>query len=240
MNTPYQKYLILSVHRSGTNYLTSLLDSHPYIVSHYEVFREYFFHGQHVFWKGIRWISPEYFLNRYVYHHYPGFIRAVGFELQYSHARHGREKSIWGYLHNHKEITIIHLKRMNLLRMYISFLLATKSGIWTTTKERALPPTPIELDYDFCRMFFVYIEHKRSYFDGYFQHHNVKQLTYESLTANTTKELRSIQNFLSVPPLRLHSPLKKINVYTLQQIIKNYSSLKRSFAQTAWARFFDE
>lgn len=244
MNRNYQKFILLSSERNGTNLLTGLLNSHPMIVSHHECFRPLFFQtGDHTgvidrfILRPYRDAFPVPFIRSYIYKRYPKQIHAVGFELFY---KQGKSLDIWNFLRNTNNIKIIHLKRINLLRTYLSLTIASKTNIWITTDQNQIHPISVYLSANKCRAFFIMIDMYRAYFNAFFQHNNVLQITYEDLVNNQEKEIHRILSFLQVPYQELHCPLIKINTRSLKQSIKNYAALRCSFASTKWSIFFEE
>lgn len=247
MKKPYQKYIILSSDRNGTNLLSGLLNSHPMITSHHECFRTEFFqtgdHGGFIdrfLLRPYRDAFPIPFIHSYIYRWYSQKIRAVGFELFYKHARKEKSVNIWNFIRNSNNIKIIHLKRINLLRTYLSLITAYKTGLWLTIDRSQIHPISVHLSAKKCRAFFIMTDIYRNYFDTFFQHNKVLHVTYEHLVNNQNKEIRRILSFLHVPYQNLHCPLIKINTQSLKQSIQNYAALKHNFKSTKWSVFFEE
>lgn len=238
MNTVYQKYIILSTYRSGTNLLTSLLNSHPRIVSHHEVFREEYFLRGFFHWKLLRFMFPVVFLRAHVFHAYPKLIKAVGFELQYDQARTGRKKGVWKHIQTHNDIKIIHLKRKNILATYLSYVIANKMKQWTTTKNQSYPRFYVELDPRECMQYFLDIRRYRVWCDMFFHKSNVLQVTYEDLVARQSHETARILEFLQLPQFPLSTKLKKQITQPIEESILNFDELKRRFTSGQWKEIF--
>jgi len=247
MSTDYQKFIILSTHRSGTNLLTSLLNSHRQIKMNGECFRPSYFDAtlHHSFFIRIllttyRNVLPIHFLQSYIYRPYPRGIRAVGFELFYTHNRKGWSKQTWQYIQNTSKIKIIHLQRKNLLRSYASLRIAEKTNLWNTANPKKITSITIELDYTACRQYFLATEAYRKFFDTYFQNHDCLSITYEDLVASRNRETKKILRFLNVPNQMLSTSLVKLDTRSLSDIVQNYAQLKRRFSKTKWASFFND
>jgi len=103
----YKKFIVLTRSRTGSNMLISYLDSHPNIHADREVFAR--LNGRH--YKDI--LSKTYGKQ-------PRHVKFAGFKIFYYHPMDDDKKEIWDYLINSKEISVIHLKRRNILRTMIS------------------------------------------------------------------------------------------------------------------------
>lgn len=249
LHTRYTPFVIISSHRSGSNYLSSLLSSHPGIMSIGELYNpsvlfaapgKPHLHGNR-FAKIIRDIMPVWFLRHAVYHTYPSRIHAVGFRYFYTHAE-GKFKPVLDYLINEKSIRIIHLKRKNLLQRYVSLCSAQKTGIWTVpaSSELTQPPVQLHLRPKDCLAYFTSMENYVHSFNRHFRHHRLLEIEYEDLLRNLSREQKRLTSFLEVSPRTLTASTKKLNNKPLRSIISNYDVLKRRFSTTKWGALFDE
>lgn len=244
---PYTRFVIISSHRSGSNYLSSLLSSHPNIMSIGEVYNpSVLFSGpglpklhENRWAKLIRDIAPVWFVKHAIYRTYPAHIHAVGFRYFYLHAQ-GKFKSVLDYLKEEKSTRVIHLKRKNLLRSYWSLLAAQQTGVWTvsTSSQRSQPPVRLHLDPDACAAYFSTMDEYMRTFDTHFQDHDVLEITYEKLVAATAREQGRLAAFLGVSPRPLSASTKKLNNKPLRNLISNYTTLEKHFRGTIWHPLF--
>jgi hypothetical protein len=67
------------------------------------------------------------------------------------------------------------------------------------------------------------------------------ELTYEDLCRSYDDRCRAVQEFLGVSPiLPLRPAMEKLPERPLAEAIANYDALRRRFAATPWAEFFDD
>lgn len=245
----YKRFVIISSHRSGSNYLSSLLSSHPNVMSIGEIYNpsvlfadpgKPMLHGNQMA-KILRDIAPVWFLQRYVYCTYPPQIQAVGFRYFYLHAQ-GKFQPVLKYLINEKDIHIIHLKRNNLLRSYWSLRAAQETGVWTvpSSSTRTQPTIRLVLKPGDVASYFTTMETFMNTFDTYFQNHTTLEVEYEQLLTNSHHHQKKLTTFLGVSPRPLYASTKRLNNRPLYTIITNYPELKSYFRSTKWSHFFTE
>ena len=251
MTDSYRPYIILSTPRSGSNYLAHLLNSHLNIMSYGEPFQPDFLLGNprqtlfenpliYVAYKRLRSRYPIFFIKHLIYKKYPKHISAVGFKIFYEHAQMGYLKFVWPYLKTIPDLHVIHLKRRNLLKSYVSYKIALITDQFVAFHTpRNKPTIKLALDYGECVAYFHSIEQWRKKYEIYFSGKQILPMYYEDLCTNATRELNTLEEFLAVPRRKLSCSLKKQNLRSLRSIINNYSSLQKRFSQTPWAHFFD-
>ncbi|MCL4199888.1 sulfotransferase [Patescibacteria group bacterium] len=246
---PYTRFVIIGSHRSGSNYLSSLLSSHPNIMSIGELYNPSVLfadpgkpnlHGNKLA-QMIRNITPIWFLRRFIFHAYPPHVHAVGFRYFYLHAQ-GRFRSVLDYIIKDRTIRIIHLKRRNLLRSYWSLRAAQETGIWTVPSSSPLvqPPVRLTLTPEECIAYFTRMEAFEKTFNTYFSHHALMKIEYEQLCKHLASEQKRLAAFLGVPSHPLSASTKKLNNVPLHSIITNYAALHHHFRNTQWRHFFEE
>ena len=153
----YTKFIILCRSRTGSNLLINLLESHSKMRLFYELFSNN--HKPNKFWDFVNQDSqtvwemkqnnPADFLDKLVFREMPEYISAVGFKIFYYHAQKGRERSVWNYLKDTKDIKILHLKRKNILKTYLSQETAFKTNNWVSkNKYEKINQPSINLNYN--------------------------------------------------------------------------------------------
>lgn len=245
----YQKFIVLTRARTGSNFLMSLLQSHPSIRAFEEIFSRKetkinwgypkYPHSSEVL--KMRKEKPVKFLDEVVFRKFPPSVSAVGFKLFYYQAQSAERQEIWQYLEEDKEIKIIHLKRDNLLKVYLSHYLAKATNQWVLKDEKYRENSvAVKLDYDDGLKLFVETKKWEEEYDNFFKEHQKIELIYEKLVQNTMQETKRIQQFLGVKPERLYSSTIKQNKGTLPEIISNYYELKEQLEGSPWSRFFTD
>ena len=264
----YQPFVIVSLARTGSTYLESLISSHPDILTFREIFgvRKSFpgyrglvyfytlFHKPNVhhafkvlFHKNFNLIralifrSPvQTFLSTLLFGSYPSAIKGVGFKY---HLYHGtRLPELKEYLRQHKEIKIVHLIRKNYLHLLVSEKLAQASSQWKLRNKTMNKARDIRffLKKAECENTFLQREKQEKDAEALFPGHDILIINYEDLVHNQEWTLDRVQEFLGVQKRHLSSPLKKQRTRRLSEVIENYESLKHSFKGTRWSVFFNE
>jgi LPS sulfotransferase NodH len=161
-------------------------------------------------------------------------------------AREEPRNQIWPHLRDDKELHIIHLLRRNLLKAHISQSLARHSGQWRSGVPRSNEPAdpinqnlPIQLDYDELLQDFERTRSFEMQCVEDFKDHPTLNLWYEELTQAIPEHVNDVQEFLGLDPLPLAPSTRKQDRRPLDDRIENYVELKRRFAGSEWAEFFE-
>lgn len=158
-------------------------------------------------------------------------LKALGTELE----------KVWAYLLKDLELRIIHLKRQNILRTWLSTKIAFMTNKWTSKgKGGNNNLISIHLDYDDCVDAFEKTRAWEQKYDKLFHNHKKLEVMYEDMVQEKEKTMKNIFNFLDVPHSEVASPLKKQNTRPLSKAISNYWELKEKFQATYWIEFFEE
>jgi hypothetical protein len=258
----YQKFVLISHLRSGTHLLRTALESHPAIVCQTEVFNS----DNRQLPYPLTTPTAEVLRDR-AYRPFPDTVARVGFALQVYHpwglrAFPGiRENPMWGdiwtRLSNMKNLRVIHLRRENALRRHLSHVMARRSQVWHAwdpdrvgSVSHLMPPTanaaveasrdPVALDRTRLELDFAETERLHGQVSRRFPRHAVCAVSYESLCRDFAGTCRTVQQFLDLPAVPLTAAVGKLERRSLSQAIVNYWDLKRHFAGSRWAAFFEE
>ena len=146
-NRGYVPFIILSSGRSGSNLIVSLLRSHPAVRCFGELltiesksvdFSVEGYDNNSAEDLRLRETDLIGFCQRRIYGEHPPWVRAVGFKPMYQHLPFFPELAHW--LAAQPDLRVVHSKRRNLLRLFVSFTIATRSRQWiapVTAKSRA-------------------------------------------------------------------------------------------------------
>lgn len=244
LSDAYQKFIILAMPRTGSNYLSYFLHDHPNIMSIGEVFdietiwgrpgKPEIDHSRHL--KLFRNFFPIAFLNKLIFGKYPKTIKAVGFRLFYHQAEYYNK--LLPYILSQNDWKIIHLKRINLLENFVSLHIAEKTGVWSSLKAPSSQLIRISLGFQECLNYFESTTAAVQKFDKLFANFSKIDVYYERLSKSSHYELEKTLSFLGVRKRNLVCSLKKQNTRTLEEVIINYKELKKQFANTFWKSFF--
>ena len=103
----YTPFILLSTARTGSNLLRSYLNNHPDIHVDWEIF------------KKLNNRNPQKIIDN-CWSQQPKHFKAVGFKLFYGHPFDESDKSSWDSILGKPNLHIIHLKRQNAIRSFIS------------------------------------------------------------------------------------------------------------------------
>lgn len=226
-NRNYQKFVIITRSRTGSNLLVSLLNNHPNIHSEGEVFRRIGGTSCLEIWNSI--FTSK--LSR---------IKYVGFKIFYYHPLDSDDISVWNYLKEDHEIKVIHLRRENMLQTIVSRKIAGKTDVWSSAGNNKLPLSErqIFLTAQECNSEFSKTEDNERLTRDNFSTHPFLEVTYEDLVDNNQKVMNNIFEFLGIPSFLVSSKLKKQNGESLSNLITNFNSLKQEFVNTKYEHFF--
>ena len=246
-HSEYVRFIILGRERTGSTFLRSLLNTHRRIIAWGEIFRDY---------NAICWdypLFPQYrsllslilsdpirFLERKVFKRLPLLISAVGFKIFYHHAQNESWKPVWTYLRSQKDLRIIHLKRQNILKTYLSYKKAELTNSWLNMFRPEADNLQILLDYEQCLQTFSYTREQERKYDLFFADHRKIEVLYENLSANYHRETKRIQEFLGVDDETVEPVTYKQAAQPLSVAISNYFELKERFSGTPWEAFFED
>lgn len=227
-NKKYQKLVILGRQRTGSSLLMRLLHGHSEVDMQSEVFR--LLQG-----KKCKTVWNETFSKKLPW------IKYAGFKLFYNHPDDSNDREVWNLLQKDTKIKIIHIKRENILRTYISKLVAIKTGAWNSRQENEVLDKRVEVNIEHCLEELREIKRLEEEFgQSKFIHHDYMELTYEELTTNTEEQLKRIFNFLELKIEKSNTKkisLKKQNPESLKGLIINYNELKNALEDSEFAKF---
>lgn len=233
-----KKFVIISVKRTGSNFLCSVLTQHPEIMAHTEIFNESAIYGAWGYEFNFTALSkdpkirrkleirnddPYHFLDK-VYNETQKVkktVRHVGFKI---FKDQGDE--LIKSLARDKSFKKIILKRKNRLKHYISLMLAENSGkFYHKSDEKVDKPPKINLN---AQNFLRFSAQTKKFFNKIEKeilNSESKLLTlyYEDIVSNKSFYTK-IQIFLGTKKVinKFESKTRKSNIYTNNEVIENY------------------
>jgi Uncharacterized protein conserved in bacteria len=229
-------FVIVCLPRTGSNLLGEMLDTHPEVLCHMELFNPkstYLSRKPHlrIGTKEERDRDPWTFLRR-VYEVTDG-RHVVGFKLMPNH----NNRVLLSLLLNRRVRKIV-LHRPNVLQTYVSNCIAWQTQQWQVraNDEGSQPPT-VKVDID-VRAFRIFAR-KVKVFDALVR--SVEALTAQRFYHVNYPDLAQdraiavgLMQFLGIDPaVQLQQPIRKQNASGLQQKVGNYEQLKRELGRDA-------
>jgi riboflavin biosynthesis pyrimidine reductase/LPS sulfotransferase NodH len=225
------RFAIIAAPRTGSNMLCTMLNAHPEILCHHEIFNPAGIHyaldhrgGQFDIGSAAeRDRYPETFLRK-VFEHRCG-RNAVGFKIN-----RGQNEAAFRHVLTDGGIKKIILRRRNQVKTFVSELIAERTGQWESYEfsDFSQPSPAIEIDItklgEYLAVtgeYYADIEN-RLHSTG----QEVLHVTYEDL--NSAGEQRRILDFLGVstPVLPLIPVTRKRNQADLRFLVSNFNELR--------------
>ncbi|MFO1060622.1 MAG: DUF6473 family protein [Dongiaceae bacterium] len=229
-------FILLAAARTGTNLLGGLLHGQPGIFMGGEIFTEDPSWRDAVAWDlnsrlvdpdltALRGTDPVSFLGHLI-DRTPTGTSLVGFKISYYDA--DQHPAIKRYLAEHHEVAIIHLRRRNWIRRFLSERRAQETKEWFAPRnaESKAPPA-IRLDpFSVCGNI-AYIAGKENEYAALFGQHRVLNVFYEDLEARPNAVAARAARFLGATPVEGLVPAgRKQGTDSLREAIANYDELR--------------
>jgi len=139
-----------------------------------------------------------------------------------------------------KDIKIVHLRRRNLLKRYVSNRLAASQKTLTVIinkhAQEKNEQQKITIDIKHCIQDMEATEKAENNFKSHLFAHHVFEIFYEDLTVADSPELLKLQAFLGVDPIAIQPKTVKVNSDNLADSVENYSELYQQLLNTVFGK----
>lgn len=247
-------YVITCPARTGSTMLVHLLRSHPDICSHDEVFSSpgtiggmtgtYLVKcraepGFASYLSAEKDRDPIKFLYKIVLDLQGK--KAVGFKLKHDELVLPEYKALREEIVNDRDFRIIHLRRENLLRRYLSHYVANRvTGVTLVVRGQTVPEMqPVVLDPHECAKDFETVLAREKEFAQLFVQHRSFSISYEEMIAPGAEKIQSLLDFIGVSRRELTTITQKLGRADLRQVIANFEELRDYFADGPFSKFFE-
>ncbi|WP_163351754.1 sulfotransferase [Desulfovibrio sp. JC010] len=250
---PRFPFIVLGGARCGTTLLKNLLRSHPDLISYSELFCP----GR-IYWDypdmerlnapdTIAWrdAHPVPFIQSVFGSDYDPNVRAVGFKLLYNQLFSPDLKPLARYLFALDGLRVVHIRRTNLFKMYVSRLIAAKRkerGATLNAASAADVETDIRVraDVDECAVFFRSTRDLEKRAREFFAMKPIIEVSYENITQNMQQEMAKVLEFLNVREAELTTTSHKVRSRPVAEVVENYAEIRESFSGSEYAEFFTD
>ena len=264
----YTKFIVIGQARTGTTFLSHLLNSHSQIVCFQELFNPNNLKLHRIGWgiegfpqdKDIRALwknKPIDFLEKQVFKKMPKKVLAVGFKMTYAqmiftckniglHSNPKVSNDTWKvilpYLKNMSDLKIIHIKRKNKLETYVSNKMAIETNKWVKSNkfDTNNGELSIYIDYQDCMNWLNAVQAREEKFDDFWKNHAHLNIFYEELQKDYNEQIDIIYNFLGLDYEIAIPKTSKRSTKKISEVISNYVELKERFRNTPWYELFRE
>ena len=218
------------------------------IVAHYEIFNpgEPFMHGWPQTRFRTRWLAAirdrdgDEFLESYVFGRYPDHIETVGFKLFLSHYRRPSYRRALDTLIADPTTTILRLHRRNKLAIYLSFLRARSSGVWSIRDRTGRQPGPLYIDPQDAEAHFLETTNTDACLDEICAGRPSLRIEYEDLVTSWSERMADVQHYVGVPIEPVSPVTLRQRTTPLCDDITNYDQLRSHFSDTEFSTFFED
>lgn len=239
------RFLIVAAGRTGSTRLRLLLDAHPMVRCHGEVYGENLSTlsdavglSREVL-QAERADDPSVFLARRVFAH--GGARAVGCKILY----HQLETGWPGLLDTvvaDRGVHVIHLIRRNGIKRFLSeYVVGTVTHKNLYLEGEALPTVgPVHLPVDVLLDNLETLAAASDRLRGCFVHHPFQEIVYEDSRDDNGPAMQGLLAFLGLPPATLSVPIRKILPENPSSLISNLGEVSRALKGTRFEPMLKE
>jgi len=244
-------FMISCAARTGSSMLVNMLQSHPDIACHMEIFNPAKVEG---FWgvyrerlvqdsgceekmRALRSSNPTAYIYKFAFDSQGR--RCVGFKFKHEEFLMPAFAGARTAIVTDRDIKIVLLRRRNLLRRYLSHAKAMTSGVTMRRKgDPPLPTAPIVVDPRACLADFQNTLRREKFVADMLRNHKVHEIFYEDLVGTESEKFVSeLLGFLGVQPAPLRTVHEKLSGDSLKDQILNYDELRRTFAGGPYETF---
>ncbi|ONK75679.1 uncharacterized protein A4U43_C03F19410 [Asparagus officinalis] len=233
--TPVRFYVIISMQRSGSKWLESLLNSHVNVSSNGEIFidRERSSNVSAI----TRTLDKVYNLDMRNSANKKGCTSAVGFKWMLNQRIMVYREEVSNYF-KQRGVSVIFLFRRNLLRRIISLIANSqdhkrlngthKAHVNTQHEAEMLASYKPKLNAKSLASKLMHATSRATEAIEHFKSIRHMVLYYEDLVQNNTEKLNEVMEFLRVPRRKLRSRHVKIHTRPLSQMVKNWNAVRKA------------
>src|SRR5438034_1724375 len=247
-------YMITCPARTGSTMLVHLLRSHPEICSHDEVFSSPGTLGGMAGSYEIKRRAEPDFVERLAAEKDRDPIKflykivldlqgrkAVCFKLKHDELVLPEYKVLRDEIVNDRDFRIIHIRRQNLLRRYLSHYIANRvTGVTWVVRSQAIPEVqPVVLDPHDSPTDFDSVLGREKASAGLVAGHPGWSISYEEMIAPDAEKIQSLLDFIGVSRRELTTTTKKLRSNDLRSAIANFDELRSHFAASPYSKFFE-
>lgn len=227
----YTPFVITCNGRDGSTFLQTSIGSHPNAIAAAELL-------------GPDWyprngtITAEEYLSVRLYKKYDPAIHAVGFRLKWYDGRKPPLDDVRRYLLD-LGVRVIHVQRRNLLKQYVSLLVAQKTKIWVD--RNGTQPSQVTIEVDPVRAVDAIYAYQGNYAKSLadFKSQESIVMYYEDLVEAYQPYMKKAFWFLGLRDFDAKPGTHRQEHRPLKQIIENYDQLEMYFSDTELERYLD-
>lgn len=234
--TEIRKFLIINPARSGSTMLRRMLDKHPEINCKGEIITKKTIKKEELF----PYLRKKAFKE--ISNYKTGNVKSVGFKFKY-HEYFNVFPKFKNFLKNHEEIVIIHLRRKNLLKRYISgeTTKLRKIDKYATIGNKKPEQIKLNLNIEKTLNNISRINKQESAIKELSKTHKVIDVYYEDLSDETKRKniIKEIISVLQVSITELEPDTIKQNSDNIKEIVINHTELESALKKENLQQYLD-
>lgn len=167
--------------------------------------------------------------------------KAACFKLKHDELVLPEYKVLRDEIVNDPDFRIIHLRRENLLRRYLSHYIANEVTrvTWAVRGQTVPKMQPVVLDPHECQKDFETVLRRDKEVAELFTQHPGFSISYEEMITPGSEKIQSLLDFIGVPRQELTTTTQKLGCNDLRQVIANLEELRAYFAHSPFSKFFE-
>ena len=244
-SAPVTRFCIVTTGRTGSTRLRLLLDSHPRIVCHGELFGENLttlaaagseLHSQLI---AERTADPAAFMVRRAFA--ATDVDAVGFKILYGQLL-TRWPGLLEALRADRDVRIVHLVRRNAIKRFLSAYFVGTVTHKHLCRHDETPPAvaPVTIPVAALLADLEKAGRDAALLRDVFRDHPCHEVVYEESLDDNGPAMQEVQAFLGVPPARLSVPIRKILPDDPRQLIANFDEVAAAVRGTPFETMLTE
>lgn len=167
--------------------------------------------------------------------------KAVCFKFKHDELVLPEYKALRDEIVNDTDFRIIHLRRENLLRRYLSHYIANHvTRVTLAVHGQTVPKMqPVVLDPRECQKDFETVVAREEEVAELFAQHPGFSISYEEMVTPGSEKIQSLLDFIGVPRQELTTTTQKLGCNDLRKVIANLEELSAHFAHSPFSKFFE-
>ena len=259
------RHVILTSGRSGSNYLSNVLNLHPQIVNYGEVlasmivpyklfnkckwcpwtkeqYLEGFYSSRMVFYAAQLYSAYSHLRkHKPINFKWRGRVKTIGTKDFFLNVK---TKQVEKFYLSQPDLAVIYLYRENLLRRYLSGVFLRNTKIAATEAKVSIEKVTIDIGQmmNYLENLEKELAYEKTFLTELTQQHRVFQLRYEDYFASEASILsfnRQLFEFLGVEPMEAQSRHQKILPQAICDIVANYDEFCATLANTKYQQYLD-
>ena len=223
----FDKSILLTRSRTGSNMLIDALREHPNIIAHSEIFKRT---------HSVEEINET--LSK-IYRNVSYYCNTVIFKVFYYHPYDSElNRYLFEKLINDKSYQIIHLKRRNILRMHLSRKIAEKTKSYLFNTDQISDNKSVEISFEELSRVHNETMTYYQFVKESFVQHDVHELFYEDLIESRVA-FDDLLFFLKLKKIDFRTKMRKQNPEELRVLITNFDDLKKRCSGSDFELYFD-